>query len=294
MAGCAVTVSGPEKAPPPETIAGQSADDVAARIGDRVITREELDRRVKMVSRKRRQKPSTEEVARLLDTMVEQALFAEAARTAGLDRDEAVQAIIRDATEKILAGQYFRTELLPAMQVTDAAVRQYYDDHPRVFQQAETVRARHILIRVRSDDDAAAVSAAEAKARMLRQRLLDGENFAELARSHSDDTGTRNKGGDMGFFDRRGKSKALADAAFALQIGEISPPVRSSVGYHVLRLDARRPASVKPFEAVRDEIRGMLFKQQRLETVRRAREELESRFAVFVDPQLRVPVEMSH
>ncbi len=138
--------------------------------------------------------------------------------------------------------------------IDEDELRQYYEDNIAQFTEGEEERqARHILVAVTSEvSDADAL----ARAKALRERILKGEDFAALAREVSDDPVTGPLGGDLGMLQRSSVllDKSLLDAIFALPPGEISEPVRSPFGYHVLRVERVKPAKIKPFAAVREEI----------------------------------------
>jgi parvulin-like peptidyl-prolyl isomerase len=105
----------------------------------------------------------------------------------------------------------------------------------------EQVRARHILISVAEDATDAEEQAALAKAISITNQLKDGADFATLAEKYSDDTSSAANGGDLGFFGRGQMVSEFEDAAFSLPVGEISDPVRSQFGYHIIQVEERNP-----------------------------------------------------
>lgn len=105
------------------------------------------------------------------------------------------------------------------------------------------VRARHILVSVAADASEADQQVALAEAISITQRLRNGEDFAELASQFSDDTGSAQAGGDLGFFSRGQMVTEFEDAAFSLPIGQISDPVRSQFGYHIIEVLEQQPGS---------------------------------------------------
>lgn len=264
-----------------------AADEVIVRVGERTITRSELDMRTKRTALQRRQKPSGRETAAAVDRLVEQALFAEEARAMGMDRDPRVRMVIEDTVDRLLANLYVRRHVMPAVQVSESEVADYYRAHKKEWRRQEMVRARHILLRVGPQATAQEVQAVEVRAREIRKRLEGGEDFVQLAKSLSEDTGTRGKGGDLGLFNRKGKVAAISDTAFAMKPGELSRPVRSSVGYHILQVTERRPAGINPLEAVAGEIRPRLLREKQREAAQAARQRLEKKYDLYVDASLR-------
>jgi len=149
--------------------------------------------------------------------------------------------------------------LPPDETVDDEAVDAYLDAHraelEQIYQadvadyeQPERARARHILIQVAPDADDATVTAAREKAEAARARVMAGETFEAVAEDVSDDPGSRARGGDLGEFARGTHTRVLEDTAFALAPGDVSDVVRSESGFHIVKLEALEPASVRPFE----------------------------------------------
>lgn len=142
--------------------------------------------------------------------------------------------------------------------ISDAQIAEYYASHASEFQRAEEVRASHILVRPAGDGEDASRSAA-ARARALYTRAVaPGADFAALAREASDDPGSKDSGGDLGWFGRGRMVKEFEDAVFALRAGEVSQPVESQFGFHVIKLMERRAAGQQPLDEVRDVIRQRL------------------------------------
>lgn len=140
---------------------------------------------------------------------------------------------------------------------TEEEIREYYEANPSRFETAPEVRASHILVRPESRDPEG-MEAARARAAELLELLKAGEDFSELARTHSGDPGTAKKGGDLGWFPRGMMVKPFEDAAFSLGKGEVSDVVETPFGFHIIRVDDMKPTGVKPFEAVKGDIRKIL------------------------------------
>ncbi len=255
-----------------------SAHEIVARIGDRTITREAVDLRIHQISQKRRNKPTPDEIEKIIDQMVEQTLFAEEARSLGLDKDPKVQLLLQETVDKMLANLYVYRHLMPKVQVSEKEVAAYYQTHQKQWIDPEAVHARHILLRVQRKAAADEIQAVEARALEVYQRLKNGEDFIVLANRYSQDTGTKDQGGDLGFFTRKGKVGPISDTAFALKDNEISEPVRSSVGYHILQTLEHRPQQTRPLEAVSGEIRTHLLREKRLQAAQEERKLLEKKY----------------
>jgi peptidyl-prolyl cis-trans isomerase D len=140
-------------------------------------------------------------------------------------------------------------------ELRDADLEKFYQRHIDRFEVPEQVRAAHLLIRVPQGATAAVQAEKRALIEKLRERALKGEDFAALARTHSDDSGSGAQGGDLGFFARGTMVPAFERAAFTLNVGAISEVVTTDFGYHIIRLSARQEGQIKPLAAVIEEVR---------------------------------------
>jgi peptidyl-prolyl cis-trans isomerase D len=140
---------------------------------------------------------------------------------------------------------------------TEADLQKLYDDNRANYVLDERRRARHIVISVTGDDEAAALKKAESVAAEART----GKDFAELAKQYSSDA-TAGQGGDLGFVQQRDFAGPLGDTLFALKVGEVSAPVKSQFGYHILKLEEIQAGEAKPFAEVRGELDSQ-YRQER-------------------------------
>lgn len=149
-----------------------------------------------------------------------------------------------------------RDEVASQLTISEADVRKEYDAHQERFRQAEERRASHILIQAAKDGDAAALKAAKEKAEaLLKQVKANPADFARLAKDNSQDPGSAEKGGDLGFFARGAMVKPFEDATFALtKEGEVSEVVQSDFGFHIIRLTGIKGEKARAFDEVKAEI----------------------------------------
>ncbi|GAB4260458.1 MAG: peptidylprolyl isomerase [Deferrisomatales bacterium] len=160
--------------------------------------------------------------------------------------------------EQLTVRNYVEQTIMPGVRVGDAEVSEFYKENEPKFAVPEQVQCSHILIRVDPEASAEAKEAARKKAEDLRARSLAGEDFAALAKEHSEDPGSAAKGGDLGFFTRERMVAPFAEAAFALKVGEISPVVETQFGYHVIKMTDRKEAGKQSLEEVAERIRSYL------------------------------------
>jgi peptidyl-prolyl cis-trans isomerase D len=144
---------------------------------------------------------------------------------------------------------------------SDAELREYYEANQSQFSVPEERKASHILIQLEEGADEAAVNAAREKAQSLKARIDAGESFADLAKANSDDPGSAELGGDLGYFGRGIMEPDFEEAAFSLKKGEVSEPVLTSFGFHIIKVTGIRRSTAKPFADVRDEILAQFKKE---------------------------------
>ena len=138
--------------------------------------------------------------------------------------------------------------------VTPENLQAYYDKNQSRYGEAEKRHAHHILIALPAGADANADAAALAKAQMVAAELKSGKDFAELSKKYSADPGSASRGGDLGWADKGTYVASFADALFGMQPGQISDPVKTQYGYHIIRLDEIRPAHVRTLADARAQI----------------------------------------
>ena len=167
-------------------------------------------------------------------------------------------------------------EALAASQVIgDDAVADFYQKNAAQFATPEVAHARHILVRV--DEKASAEDQAKAKAKIeaVAARLKAGEDFAAVAKDVSEDPGSAVQGGDLGWFQHGQMVPEFDKAAFALKTGEVSAPVKTQFGWHLILLEERKAAGQKPLDEVKDQIRLRLAQDEAAGKVQEALEQVQ-------------------
>jgi len=145
-------------------------------------------------------------------------------------------------------------DLIASERVDAQAVKTFYDQNPQRFGEPEQRRASHILLELSGSASESDRAKALDQAQSILRSIREGKDFAQLARQFSKDSGSAAQGGDLGFFGRDAMVKAFADAVFALKAGELSEPVVSEFGVHIIKLTEIRVAKLKAFERVRGDI----------------------------------------
>jgi peptidyl-prolyl cis-trans isomerase D len=146
--------------------------------------------------------------------------------------------------------------------VTPQELQAYYDKNQTRYGEIEKRHAHHILIALPAGADAKADAAALAKAQDVVAQLKGGKDFGELSKKYSADPGSATRGGDLGWADKATYVASFADALFSMQPGQISDPVKTQYGYHVIRLDEIRPAHVRSFDEAHAQIESEYRRDQ--------------------------------
>jgi peptidyl-prolyl cis-trans isomerase D len=164
--------------------------------------------------------------------------------------------------------------LADQVEIGDEDLREYFEVHRDEFTHEEQVQARHILVMV---NDQHTDEEARRLVEQAKGRIAGGEDFAAVAREVSEDTGSKARGGDLGFFGRGAMVPAFEEAAFGAQQGELVGPVQSSFGYHLIQVTDRRAGGTTPFAEVQDSIRSRIAQEKAGELAEKRARELAQR-----------------
>ncbi len=148
-------------------------------------------------------------------------------------------------------------DYLPKIEIPEENIQAYYDNNQKKYQQPATVHARHILLKLAEDARPEEVSKKRQKALEIMEQAKAGEDFAELAEQYSEGP-SKEKGGDLGTFEKGDMVKPFSDKAFSMASGDISEPVRTRFGWHIIKIEEKTEESVKPLAEVKDKIRKTL------------------------------------
>jgi peptidyl-prolyl cis-trans isomerase C len=153
----------------------------------------------------------------------------------------------------------------------EPALRKIYEDATKQMSGQEEVRARHILFRVTDPSNQALSKAAEDKVKATIERIKKGEDFATLAQSLTEDPSGKQNGGDLGYFTRDQMVPEFSEIAFRLEKGQVSDPVKTQFGWHVLKVEDKRQRAAPPFEQVREEIEQFATRKAQVDLVTKLR-----------------------
>lgn len=177
---------------------------------------------------------------KVLDELIDQRLLALDALRQSLDQDDETRRRLSAARERILGNVLVETHLKNT--VNETTIRRMYDEQASLRERGDEVQARHILLK---DQETA---------KEIAKKLNEGGDFAALAREISEDEGSRDKGGNLGYFTNDMLEAKFTNVAFTTKKGEISEPFETDYGWHILQVQNRRKAAQPTFEEMRSEI----------------------------------------
>jgi peptidyl-prolyl cis-trans isomerase C len=234
------------------------ADKVVARVDGLAITEKDVQLATEDLGERLAQLPEERKRDEVINYLVDLKLGAKAAADAKIGDTPDFAARLAYYREKVLLDEYLTREGKKA--VTPEAAKKLFDDTTKAMAPEEEAHARHILV----EDEAQAKAAVE--------RLKKGEDFAKVAAELSKDPGSGKEGGDLGWFTKDRMVPEFAEAAFKLKKGEISEPVKSQFGWHVIKLEDKRTKPLPDFAAVKPQIDQYLERKAQQDLVLAMRE----------------------
>lgn len=244
-----------------------------AKIGDKVITAEDIEAAINSLDQFQRQQFDSEEGRkRILADLINQELFYLDALERKMDEDEKFVKEMELVKSNMLK-QYAINSCLASVEVTDDEMLKYYEDNKDRFVNPETVSAKHILVD------------SEEKAKEIEEKLKKKEiSFEDAAVEYSSCPSNMN-GGELGTFGRGQMVPEFEEAAFELPVGKVSSPIKTQFGYHLVVVNEHSDASQAEYEEVKDEVRNALIYQKQNEAFMKKMEELTDKYKDMLDIQ---------
>jgi parvulin-like peptidyl-prolyl isomerase len=196
---------------------------------------------------------------------------------------------LRQAVELHLQTERLRDLVVGPIEPTEQELSAYLEEHREDYDTPEEVHARHILIRVPEGASEAEIAQAKKQIEDIKKELENGADFAELAKKYSQDPGSAPNGGDLGFFRRGQMVKEFEDAAFSLEPGQISDPVRTQFGFHLIKVEEKKPAQHPELAQIRERVLKDYIAAERTRRFEKFYADLKAHAKIFIaDPILRV------
>ena len=238
--------------------------ETAASVNGEKITKEELDTKltemygadildslitnkvIEMEAAKEKVKVTGNEIDEEL-TKLQESYGGEEAFAAALEQNQVSMDRIREDIEIYLLAEKM---IGASIDVSEEEMKTYFEENKDSFDQKEQVKASHILV----EDEATATK--------VKKELDQGKDFAELAKEYSTDSSNAADGGDLGYFGKGEMAEEFENAAFALEAGAISEPVKTEFGYHIIKLVDKKAEKAAEFDEHKEEIKELLFDQK--------------------------------
>lgn len=219
----------------------QKAGTYVARVGKTIITQEDVEKEFKgLPPQIQKVFDGKEGMERFVDELVKKEMLYQEAQKRGLENDPEFKKKLDEFKKLTLISALLEKEIEDKVKIGDKEARSYYDSHKEEFMTNNQIRASHILVRT------------EEEANSVLGEIKKGADFAKLAQARSIDTGSAKNGGDLGYFSRGQMVPEFEGAAFKLKVGEVSKPVKTQYGYHIIKVTEKKEGKPIEFEKIKD------------------------------------------
>lgn len=241
---------------------------ILAKVDKFEISQSELDQRLESLPPQLQARFQSNK-AQFLNELINQKLLLSEASKQKIDQDEKLISVLEQLKSELMVQRLVEKEILEKVNVSDQEAEQYYNANKQLFMKPEQVHAFHILV---SD---------EAQAKKVRERLIKGEDFEKVAKETSVGPSSP-RGGDLGFVSKGQLVPEFETAAFALKIGEISAPVKTQFGYHVIKVTESTPAQQMQYDEIKENVKLQLQQERQRTLLVEFIETLKKKFTVKI------------
>ena len=218
-----------------------SGSGYVAKVGSSVITEEDVKKELgTLPPHIQRIFTGPEGTEKFVDELVKKEILYQEAKKKGLEGNQDYKKKVEDFKKYTLISLLLEKEIEDKAKVTEKDVKDYYEAHKENLATSSQIRASHILLKT------------EEEAKKVKEQLGKGGDFARIAKEKSLDTGSAKNGGDLGFFSRGQMVPEFERAAFSLNVGEVSSPVKTQFGYHIIKVTDKKQEPVAEFEKMKD------------------------------------------
>ncbi|MGA7828166.1 MAG: peptidylprolyl isomerase [Geobacteraceae bacterium] len=260
---------------------GKSDGKVLANVNGNVITTQDFKNEVdRLPPYLKPMVQSPQGKKELLDSMVVREIILEQAKKDGVDKSKEVAERLKDLRKRLIVETYLKKKVEQEALVSDAELKKFYDANKDKFKTGEQVRASHILVKT------------EKEAKDILAQLKNGANFADLAKKYSTDS-TAAKGGDLGWFSKGAMVPEFDKAVFSLKNGQVSGIVKTKFGYHIIKVTGERPAGIRSFDEVKEQIKSTLLPSKQQEIFQKMKEDLKKNAKVSINEDVLKSIDLS-
>jgi peptidyl-prolyl cis-trans isomerase C len=210
-----------------------------------------------------------------LDKLIVRKLLLREAKKAGVEKEKEFQDKFNDIKEQLIIESLLRKKVTTEAKFDDETLQKYYDVHKEEFKRDREIRTRQIVV------------GTEQEAKEIQSKIAKGEDFAELAKKYSMDPSAKTTGGDVGFHPKGSLIPEFEAAAFKLtKAGQVAPPVKTKLGYHIIKLEDVREGAIVPFPEVKEFIRQKLTQEKQTEVLKNYIDSLKKNAKIVVNEDL--------
>lgn len=265
------------------TAGSLSAEDknVLAKVDGKIITIDEFNRKLDELPIVYQTLTKTKEgKEEYLTILIQNILLANEAKRLKIDKRKDVADKIEDTVRTILA-QVLIKDVFNKIEVKDEEIKEHYNSQKEQFKVPEQVNASHILLKFPANPTDDVKKAVRKKGEEILEKIKNGEDFKELVMRYSDDTASKEKGGNIGYFSSGMLVKEFEDAAFKLKAGEVSSLVETEYGYHIIKVEDKKPGTQLEFEDVKGDIKKKLIEDKKQLVFEKFVADLEKKSKIF-------------
>jgi peptidyl-prolyl cis-trans isomerase C len=249
------------------------ANDLAAEVGNRQISAEEfqnvlINHRLHGDTKQILQTLTMEGKKQILNALVEVMLISIEAKKLKIDDEPKIRLSIQNAKDKILAEALVQRKI-DELNLSDSRVKKFYNNNTELFTTSPRVKAMHINTRTKEEAETAL------------KEILNGRDFVEVATERNIDS-SKSKGGNLGWVKKGVMVKPFEDALFSMKKGQTSGIIKTSFGYHIIKVEEIDKGKIRPFETVREDIKKRLIDNH----ISQFKEDLKKKYPVYINTEL--------
>ncbi len=243
-----------------------------AKVGNTTITQADYDREFQALPEYAQQLFADEQgKGKFLNEIINKEMLHQEALKKGLDKTPDFQKKLEEFKKLTLVTELFQKEIMARAKISDQEVKAYYDQHKEEFTPTMQIKASHILVKT------------EDEAKKALARLKKGEKFGDIAKAISIDPGSAKNSGDLGYFSKGQMVPEFEKAAADLNVGDISAPVKTQFGYHIIKVTDKKKGSPIEFEKIKDMISQRLSGEKQKEAFEQYITELKKNYKVEIN-----------
>ncbi len=209
-----------------------------------------------------------------LDRLIVKKLLLKEAKKENIEKSKEFQDRLSDIREQLIIESLLKNKVTAESKFSDEDLQKYYDAHKEEFKKGQEIQTRQIVVKT------------EQEAKEIQTRVAKGEDFAELAKKYSIDPSAKTTGGDIGYHARGTLIPEFEEAAFKLtKVGQVTPPVKTQLGYHIIKLEGIKTGAYAAFPEVKEFIRQKITQEKQTEVLKKYIEDLKKKAKIVVSEE---------